>query len=350
MSKVLIVEDETAVSKAFQRVLGADGHECAIAGDVESAWRELSRSQFDLMLCDIGLPGESGLSLVESVRAALPDLAILMVTGEDDPALAQQAFDHGAAGYLVKPARANDLRIQVGHALTKRERDLQEKATLRETTHSLQERTGELWQTLHNLARSDDRIMQQQEETIRLLTHAGSLVDNAETGSLDRVAASCEMLAKALGWTSTEASALGRASRLHDIGYLGLSERLLQKRAVFDSGDIEEMRRHPMIAGEVLNGVETPLLKTARLIAMQHHERWDGGGYPLGLKGESIDISARIAAVCDVFDALTSRRPHRKARPLRDAVSEMQANHGAFDPKVFAAFLEILPEVVALRL
>lgn len=204
--------------------------------------------------------------------------------------------------------------------------------------------------TIKELERSEDQLALSQEETIIRLSIAVESRD-AETGShIERMGRYCALLAHKLGWSSDECDLLRVASPLHDVGKIAIPDAVLQKPGALTPEERKQMEEHAAIGHRILAGSDSPLLDLAARIAMTHHEKWDGSGYPNGLKGEDIPIEGRIAAVADVFDALTSDRVYRPAMPLDKALSILQEGRGShFDPQVLDKFFSSIDEVIAIR-
>ena len=204
--------------------------------------------------------------------------------------------------------------------------------------------------TIKDLERSEDQLALSQEETIIRLSIAVESRD-AETGShIERMGRYCALLAEKLGWSESARDLLRVASPLHDVGKIAIPDAVLQKPGALTADERKQMEEHAAIGHRILAGSDSPLLDLAARIAMTHHEKWDGSGYPNGLKGEDIPIEGRIAAVADVFDALTSDRVYRKAMPLDKALSILQEGRGShFDPEVLDRFFNSIDEVIAIR-
>jgi len=320
---ILCVDDDPAVRRTIERVLDDGGHRCMTAGDVAEARRLLADGDYAVVLCDIGLPGESGLELLAEL-ARRPAVATVMVTGQDDPRTADLALELGACGYLTKPFGANELLINVAGALRRRQLD--------------GARAEQLERAYASIAASEAELRRAYAETVARLGRAMEYHD-VETGAhVERVAASAHALALELGLDDAVAERLRLATPLHDIGKIAIGEAILRKPAELSADERREMERHTVVGNELLGGSGNELLELAATIAWTHHERWDGAGYPRGLAGADIPLAGRIVAVADVFDALTSDRPYRRAWPERDAYAFLvRERERAFDPAVVDA-------------
>lgn len=325
---ILCVDDDQDVRRLISRILHLAGHRCDGAADVHEARRLLAMYPYSVVLCDIGLPGESGLELLTDI-AKRPSTAAVMVTGEDDPSSADTALELGAYGYVTKPFATNDLLITVAGAIR---RNKVEEA-----------RSAALDRAYEALASSEADLRRAYSETVVRLGRAMEFHD-VETGAhVERVGASSYAIAIQLGLSEVTAERIRLASPLHDIGKIAISEAILRKPGALTDAERREMERHTDVGHELLAGSGNDLLELAATIAWTHHERWDGAGYPRRLAGEAIPLAGRIAAVADVFDALTNDRSYRGAWTGTDALAYLQLERGdAFDPVVVEAFARTL--------
>jgi putative two-component system response regulator len=332
-ARILVVDDDRAVRFLLAELLAAAGHVVVTAAGARDALRLLDEESFGLVLSDLNMPDGSGMEIVRRVVDEHPGTAAVMITGVDDPHLAAFALDLGAYGYLLKPFGALEVEIQVENAL--RRRRLERGATLmREAVER----------------GLDGPIVSgraSQEETIRRFAVAIG-VRNQDTGDhVERVGSICARLAQELGWTPDRCASLRLAAVLHDVGKIAIPDRLLLKPGPLTLEERAQIERHSTIGYRILGGSGSELLTLAAEIALGHHERFDGLGYPYGLRGEQIPLEARIVSVVDVFDALTSDRPYRHAHSAESAVAFLVEGRGEqFDPVVVDAFVRVLPLVI----
>lgn len=327
--RILVVDDDPAIRFVLLEILGEHGYTAFGAPGAREAHRLLDAEEFALVLSDVNMPDGSGMELVRHAIEHHPGVAAVMVTGVDDPAIAQAALELGAYGYLLKPFGGLEVAIQVSNALRRRRLELESRRRNGELEAEVAERTAELRES--------------HEETIRRFAAAIEL-RNRETGDhVGRVGALCAQLAERLGWDEARAAELQLASLLHDVGKIAIPDRLLLKAGPLSVDERGQMERHTTIGHRMLSGSASSLLGLAAEVALHHHERWDGLGYPFGLRGEEIPIEARIVTVVDVFDALTSDRPYRRAFSRGQALAMLAADRGRqFDPAVLDAFLDAL--------
>ncbi len=347
--RILIVDDDDTVRSMLTRMLGRHGYACESAANGAEAREALSSKPFDLALCDLNMPGESGLELVEHVASAHPETATMMVTGADDSTIAEKALALGTYGYVIKPFYNNELLINIANALRRRGLELESRRHRLSLETAVSERTSELQKTVEALRRTEDEVRKSQKETIYRLSRAAEFRDGDTGQHIESMSHYCYLLAQRLGLGRT-CELLYLASPLHDVGKVGIPDRILLKPGPLDAEEREVMQGHAEIGHRMLKGSGTELLELAARVAWTHHEHFDGGGYPCGLAGEQIPIEGRITAVGDVFDALTSDRIYRPAFTVDSAVDEMRSLRGTqFDPEILDVFLDSLDEVLEVK-
>jgi putative two-component system response regulator len=338
MQRILVVDDERQIRDLVHRLLERAGYSCTTAENASEAAKLLDAEPFALLLADLQMPGESGLDLISRVREEHPDTATIMVTGIDDPALAEAALALGAYGYIVKPFSPTELSIQVMNALARRKLEIAQRHERERLEQMVAARTVELRCAIENVKRSE-------EETVTRLAAAVEARDHETAEHIQRVGDYSALVARRLGLPDEHCELLRRASTMHDIGKIGVADEILLKPGPLTQLERREMQRHAEIGHEILAGSQLDLLELAGLIAWTHHERVDGMGYPRGLAGTEIPLEGRIVAVVDVYDAVTSDRPYRKALSHGDALTLLAAGRETqFDPIVLDAFLEALNE------
>ena len=320
------------------------------ASDALSAREVLGADSFDLVLCDIEMPGPSGMELLEQIAAELPDTAIVMVTGKDDTEIARRALEQGAYGYVVKPFRPNELLINVMNALKHLDLEKQHRLHNQEIESKLLERNSSLMQAIKQLEIYESAGELPWHETVDRLSRALALRDEETGRHIERVGLYCQLLAEKRGVSTWASEVIRQASMLHDTGKIGISDSVLLKPDTLTKEEMNIVKRHAELGYQLLSGSQSELLDLAASIALTHHEQWDGKGYPRGLQGEEIPIEGRIASIADVFDALTSDRVYRPAIPIDKALTMMRDERGAkFDPVLIDLFLESTEEFIAIR-
>jgi putative two-component system response regulator len=323
LERVLCVDDDDQARALIVRLVTAAGHDCVAAGSVDEARRRLADQSFSVVLCDIGLGGISGLELLDELARTRPDVATVMVTGRDDPGLAEVALSLGAFGYVTKPFAANDLMIDLSSALHRRRLEAERRTE------------------------ADSALQRAYAETLSRLSRAVEYHDGATGAHLERVGTHAAAIATELGFDEARVELLRLAAPLHDMGKIAIPDALLLKTGELSEDERRLMEQHTEVGRELLGGSGSELLELAATLAWTHHERWDGRGYPRRLAGTDIPLEGRIVAVADVFDALTSDRPYRPALSTEAALDFIRAGSGrAFDPQIVEVFVCVLQEVL----
>jgi putative two-component system response regulator len=347
---ILATDDRPEVLRLVDRTLGTR-YRCEFATSVAQAREKLAEGEFELALCDIQMPGESGLVLIEEIAKRHPDMAIVLVTGVDDPDIAKRAFRLGAQGYLVKPFWPGQLLITTMNALRQRELEMAEKARSRILLESAEKRAEHFRDELA-LAQQQaiEELRSSRQETVERLARAIEMHDTETGRHVNRMASIAAFLGSQLGLDSQRVLLLRAAAPMHDVGKIATPDEILRKPGPLTPEERKEMERHTTIGHQILDDSDSELLRMAASIALTHHERFDGRGYPHGLSGENIPPEGRIVAVADVFDALLSDRPYRPAMTVGEAVRVIEDGHGThFDPRIADILLEHLEEALSLR-
>jgi len=347
---VLCVDDEEALRRWGERLLRQHGYSCESARDAVEARAHLRAVRYSLVLLDVNLPGESGLALLEHIRTDYPETAVVMLTGEDDLDLAMSAIEQGAYGYLVKPVGAGEVLINVANALHRRARERQNERQLHDLRAAVQNRSRQLDEALQELQLSHGQVWASQAETIFRLARLVEFRDEETGHHIQRMSSYCEILARKLGLSAEHCELLRLASQLHDVGKVAIPDTILLKPGLLTREERTTIETHAQIGYEMLAGSTAEVVRMGAVIARTHQEHWDGGGYPFSIAGDEIPLEGRVAAVADVFDALTSTRVYRPAFPVRTAIETMQGERGThFDPALLDAFVEVLPKLELVR-
>jgi response regulator RpfG family c-di-GMP phosphodiesterase len=334
--RVLIVDDDPALRTILSVMLTQSAFLCRTAASGEEALRLLEIQPADVVISDLRMPGISGMDLLIEVHERYPRLAFLMVTGEDETRVGVRAMQLGADDYLLKPFDADVVLGSLHRALQKKklEREVQEYRLHLEEMVS--QRTQQLRTALQQTERS-------YEDTLEALGAAIDLRDSPTAGHSRRVFLYSMELAKSIGGLEQEIRSIAMGAWLHDIGKLAIPDSVLLKPGPLTDSEWEIMRRHARIGYELVKSIA--FLAGAAEIVLTHHERFDGSGYPQKMKGGEIPFGARIFAVADTLDAMTSDRPYRSALPLQAARDVIERGSGTlFDPLVAAAFLRVPSE------
>lgn len=335
-SSILVVDDEILIANLVARWCQREGYDCDYVGSAAEALEALRTSRYELVISDVMMPGVSGLELLDRVKNEFPDVAVIMMTGVDDRETATSALRKGAFGYLIKPLDENDVLINVANALERRRLVLLRRDYERRLERTVNERTEEIRQT--------------QEEIVLRMVAASEWRDNDTGAHIRRIGEYAAVLSESLGGRGREVEDMRLAAAMHDIGKIGVPDQILLKPGKLTDEEFAIMKRHTTIGAAMIGDSRVPLLKLAKEIALYHHEKWNGSGYPHRVKEEEIPFSARIVAVTDVYDALVHARPYKAAMPEDKAVEIILKDRNShFQSKIVDCFLECLPEFRAIR-
>jgi putative nucleotidyltransferase with HDIG domain len=334
--RILIVDDEDSIREVVSSMLSSSGFACTQAQSGREALALLqSGEEFELMLSDMMMPVMDGEALLAATKERFPDIPVVMVTAMHDISIALNAIRNGAYDYLLKPFDREQLLATVRRALENRRLKLENRKYQTELESLVTARTEQVRQALASLERSYDI-------TLEALGNALDLKDAETEGHSKRVTAFTIAIARAMGISGDQIRVIARGAFLHDIGKMAIPDAILRKPGALDPEEVAIMREHAYRGYQILRRI--PFLTEASEIVYAHQEKFDGTGYPRGLKGEQIPLGARIFSVADTLDAMTSNRPYRAAQPLSAARTEIDKWAGRqFDPQVVKVFLE-MPE------
>ena len=337
-AKILIVDDEQGNIRVLERMLNAVGYNNITSTTDSRSTPDLYQVMHpDLILLDIKMPGFSGFDVMNALRPLETEsyLPILVLTAQLDTETRLKAIKAGAKDFVNKPFIMEEMLARINNLLE-----------VRQLHNSV---CGEKKSLETQVVESSQELRQYQVEIIHRLARAAEYRDNETGMHVIRMSKLCERLARGLGLNDHECHLIRHASPMHDIGKIGIPDHILLKPGKLTREEWAVMKTHANIGALILSGSESEFLQMAEIIAGSHHERWDGSGYPRGLKGEEIPLMARIVTVCDVFDALTSDRPYKKAWSIEDTIAEMESQSGKlFDPHVLRVFIILLSEMIAI--
>lgn len=335
LPRILIVDDEREITEILADLLN-DDYKCLKAGSAEHALDCLRDGEFELVISDITMPGMSGLEMIPHVKQLNPDTVVVMISGMQTVESAIGALRLGAFDYLMKPFDLRQVEAVVKRALEYHELVVAKRRYENHLEELVEQRTVELDRALNSLESA-------YRSTLKALTSALETRDSETHGHSERVVSYSLRLGREYGLNSEEMKSLEFGSLLHDIGKIGVPDAILRKPAKLTEEEWERMREHPLHGQQILRGIE--FLQGAARVVAQHHEKWDGTGYPIGLSREEIDVCARIFAVADAFDAITSDRVYRRGKSFEAAAQELDDWAGRqFDPKVVDAFHRVPKE------
>ncbi|MFP4644943.1 MAG: HD-GYP domain-containing protein [Spirochaetales bacterium] len=338
-SRILLVDDDLATLTLLQAMLAKHGYRNVVAiEDPRNVIDEYRRERTDLILLDLEMPHMDGFEVIRQLGLLhdpiLPPVVVMTAQPQHD--LRIEALNGGARDYITKPFNMDELRARV--------RNMLEIQQAHKAVYAQKEMLdGQVRETTSELLRTRLQIVQR-------LARAAEYRDNETGRHILRVSHTAVRMAEELGGDREYLRMMLHASPLHDVGKIGVPDAILLKPGALTANEWNVMRRHTTMGAEILDGDDSDLLILAREIALTHHERWDGSGYPQGLVGESIPVSGRIVSVVDVFDALTSKRPYKKAWSFDRAAQLVRDSAGTqFDPDIVNVFDRLLPEIVSIN-
>ena len=327
---VLIVDDNPSLRSLFSRWLEEAGFRCFVASNLQEAQSQLGRFSIDVMTLDIDMPGPSSLDWLPVVRAQKPDIRTIIVSAWDDIGAAIKACSRGASMYLLKPLAQADLVAEVRRRMQELEADRRQRAYVLRLERQIQEQQQFVNDTAHDI--------------LERLICAALINDDEDAAHVRQVGITSAIVAKEMHLGSEFSEQIRCAAPLHDIGKIAIPREILRKSGPLTPEEFEIVKSHTTVGASILAQARSPLLRMAELIALNHHERWDGKGYPHGRDRQQIPIAARIVAIADGFDAMTHDRTYRPAKSREEAIDIIKQEAGfRYDPDVVNAFFNALP-------
>jgi putative two-component system response regulator len=342
---ILIVDDQPQNIELLEAYLVPLGYEIVTATNGEEALKKLSGNQIDLILLDVMMPGIDGFEVTRRVRQGKTNrlLPIILVTALQETEDRVKGIEAGCDDFLSKPIDKTELLARVRSLLkVKAYNDL--------LSNYREELEVEVGRRTEELKHALEMIKSASLETIYRLSIASEYKDVDTGAHIKRVSLYCAVVARRMGLDDKTIETILYAAPMHDLGKIGIPDHILLKPAMLDAAEWEIMKTHSVIGAKILRGSDAQFIRLGEIIARSHHEKWDGSGYPDGLKGKNIPISGRITAIADVFDALTSKRPYKEPFSVEDSLVIIRAGRGNhFDPDVVDAFFAIKDKILAIK-
>jgi putative two-component system response regulator len=330
--RILIVDDEEMICNVMSRRLTREGYWCVTAQNGKEALRHFYKDTFSLIISDIKMPEMDGIELLKKVKAVDPNVMVIMITAYPDIDLAVEAMRLGAYDFITKPADLELVILSVKRAFEKKRLEEEVEIYHKNLEGLVEERTVKLQQAYRTLKKA-------YLDSVKVLAEAIDAKDPYTRGHSDRVRRMSLQIATSLGFTEERLEILEYGALLHDIGKIGIKDEILRKPEALTPEEYEIIQEHPLIGVKIVEGID--FFKDKIPMIRNHHEHFDGHGYPDGLMGEHIPLEARIIAIPDAFDAMASLRPHRKAMSLEAILFEMEKHKGKqFDPNILEIFLQ----------
>jgi len=327
--QVLIVDDERPIRMLLQKILEANGYACRTAENAAQARVLMTEHVSDLILCDINMPGESGLDFIRHVLKAYPETAAIMVSAIGDPLLAESMLQLGVYDYIIKPMDRNGILISVANAFRRRDLEITNRSYRRNLEQMVDERTDSLQRSMKKLENAMNGI-------VRAIAHTVETRDPYTAGHQRRVADLAVAIAETVGFERDKIEAVRVAAIIHDLGKISVPAEILSKPSRLTVNEFNLIKEHPQVGYDILKDIEFPW-EIATMV-YQHHEKLDGSGYPLGVSGDDILPESRVLTVADIVEAMASHRPYRPGLGIDVALGEINKNKGKlYDREVSAA-------------
>lgn len=330
--RILIVDDEEMICDMLSRRLIQEGYLCRTAHNGKEALNQFYKDTYSLIISDIKMPEMNGLELLKRVKSMNPKMTFIIVTAYPDIDMAVEAMRLGAYDFIIKPADMDLVLLSVKRALEKKRLEEELEIYHKNLERLVEERTLKLQQAYRTLKKAHL-------DSVKVLVEAIDAKDPYTRGHSDRVRRMSLQIAVALGFNEERVEALEYGALLHDIGKIGIKDEILQKPGRLSPEEYQTIQEHPLIGVKIVEGID--FFKDKIPMIRNHHEHFDGKGYPDGLAGEAIPLEARIISIPDAFDAMASLRPHRGIMALKEILSEMEKHKGKqFDPNILEIFLK----------
>ncbi|MCF8111914.1 MAG: response regulator [Desulfobacteraceae bacterium] len=342
---VLVVDDEAPITEMIYQALSKAGYKCYTAENGEQAMEIIESTPIDVVITDIRMPGMSGVELLEKVKAE-HNCDVMVMTGFTENYNYESIVTAGASDFIQKPISFRELMIRLKRVLRMRYLLIERE----QINHQLEESVNELEKALREIEKAHEELDYAYLDTINRLVSAAEYKDEETGDHIVRMSRYCTMIAEKIGLSEEMVKLIRYASPMHDIGKIGIPDNILLKPGRLTEDEFETIKTHTTIGASILADSKAEVLKVAHEIALCHHEKWNGKGYPHGFKKEETPVSGRIVGIADTFDALTSRRPYKDPYPMKVALEIIRSERGiSFDPRVVDAFMDNIDGIKQIK-
>lgn len=342
---ILVVDDEAAITRMISQALAQSGYVCMSAGNSDEALQIMGENSFDVVITDVRMPGMSGVELLQIIKENY-DTDVMVMTGFTEDYDYESIITAGASDFVHKPVSFRELTIRLKRVLRLRYLMIEREQINRE----LQANVEQLVTYSSRLQNAHQELRYAYLDTINRLVAATEYKDEDTGDHIVRISRYCTLIAEKLGLPAETVELIQYASPMHDIGKIGIPDYILLKPDRLTKEEFEIVKTHTTIGAAILENAKADVLRTSHEIALTHHERYSGGGYPQGLSGSNIPISGRIVAIADTFDALTSTRPYKDPYPFDVAVDIITSEKGKhFDPDITDLFIGNIESIRQIR-
>jgi putative two-component system response regulator len=349
--RILVADDDEMIRELHAEFVRGFGYDVELAADGIEAIAKIGLG-VDLVLTDAHMPNLDGFDVARRIRQtkSSEELPIVMATSLEAREDRLRAYEVGINDFINKPVDHTELRLRLKWLLELKSAQDQLRASKRNLEDTVELRTRELRHALEEVTRAQREVQQGHLDTIRRLTIAAEYKDHDTAGHIERIGRYSQVVGQAMHLAPGMIDLLRHAAPMHDVGKIGIPDHILLKPGPLTDDERSVMNRHTTIGAQILAGSTSPVIQMGERVALAHHEKWDGTGYPNGMSGEDIPIEARICTVVDFFDALTMDRPYRKAVPNDEVIAMIRAETGAhFDPAVVEVFLDVRGDVEQIQ-
>jgi putative two-component system response regulator len=349
---ILVVDDDPMARLLMNTILTRLEYRVSEAFDGMDAWEKAVGLSPDLILLDVRMPRMDGLELTHKLKnePATKNIPIMIVSGHDEVTDRVKAVEAGAEDFLSKPVVQIILKAKVNSLLKIKSYNDHMHHYQKKLEEEVEKKTAKLKQSVEELETASKKLKLYSLDTILRLSQAAEYKDTETGHHIQRIGYYIQVISRAISLDHKEVDDFFYASPMHDVGKIGIPDNILMKPGKLNAEEWSIMKQHTTIGGKILNGSDSSTLRAAETIALTHHEKWDGSGYPNNLKGLDIPLAGRITAIADVFDALTSKRPYKEAFSMEKAFSIMKEGQGShFDPDLLDAFFAIKEDIISIR-